>query len=137
MEFAIVEPTGARPDRAVITGDEAAALARATVNLFGVWDLSDQEARVLLGDMPARTWARWKKKDIGRIDRDLRTRMAMLIGIHKGLRYLFREPARGYAWIRKPNAAFGGQSALEIMLRGEIMDIADIRSYLDAERGGW
>ena len=137
MEFAIVEPTGARPDRAVITEDEAAALARATVNLFGVWDLSDQEARVLLGDMPARTWARWKKKDIGRIDRDLRTRMAMLIGIHKGLRYLFREPARGYAWIRKPNAAFGGQSALEIMLCGEIMDIADIRSYLDAERGGW
>ena len=137
MEFAIVEPTGARPDRAVITEDEAAALARATVNLFGAWDLSDQEARVLLGDMPARTWARWKKKDIGRIDRDLRTRMAMLIGIHKGLRYLFREPARGYAWIRKPNAAFGGQSALEIMLRGEIMDIADIRSYLDAERGGW
>ncbi|HBN52273.1 MULTISPECIES: MbcA/ParS/Xre antitoxin family protein [Thalassospira] len=137
MEFAIVEPTGARPDRAVITEDEAAALARATVNLFGAWDLSDQEARVLLGDMPARTWARWKKKDIGRIDRDLRTRMAMLIGIHKGLRYLFREPARGYAWIRKPNAAFGGQSALEVMLRGEIMDIADIRSYLDAERGGW
>lgn len=137
MEFAIVKPTGARPDRAAITGDEAAALARATVNLFGVWDLSDQEARVLLGDMPARTWARWKKKDIGRIDRDLRTRMAMLIGIHKGLRYLFREPARGYAWVRKPNAAFGGQSALEIMLRGEIMDIADIRSYLDAERGGW
>ncbi|WP_341363471.1 MbcA/ParS/Xre antitoxin family protein [Thalassospira sp. SN3W] len=137
MEFAIVEPTGARPDATAITGDEAAALARATVNLFDVWDLSDQEARVLLGDMPARTWARWKKKDIGRIDRDLRTRMAMLIGIHKGLRYLFREPARGYAWIRKPNAAFGGQSALEIMLRGEIMDIADIRSYLDAERGGW
>lgn len=137
MEFAIVEPTGARPDRAVITEDEAAALARATVSLFGVWNLSDQEARVLLGDMPARTWARWKKKDIGRIDRDLRTRMAMLIGIHKGLRYLFREPARGYAWIRKPNVAFGGQSALEIMLRGEIMDIADIRSYLDAERGGW
>mgnify|MGYP003130393215 FL=1 len=137
MEFAIVEPTGARPDRAVITEDEAAALARATVNLFGAWDLSDQEARVLLGDMPARTWARWKKKDIGRIDRDLRTRMAMLIGIHKGLRYLFRDPARGYAWVRKPNAAFGGASALEVMMRGEIMDIADIRSYLDAERGGW
>ena len=137
MEFAIVEPTGARPEVGAITEDEAAALARATVNLFGVWGLSDQEARVLLGDMPARTWARWKKKDIGRIDRDLRTRMAMLIGIHKGLRYLFRDPARGYAWVRKPNAAFGGHSALEIMMRGEIMDIVDVRSYLDAERGGW
>ena len=28
MEFAIVEPTGSRPDRAAITEDEAAALAR-------------------------------------------------------------------------------------------------------------
>ena len=137
MEFAIVEPTGARPGTAAITEEEAAALARATVNLFGVWGLSDQEARVLLGDMPARTWARWKKKDIGRIDRDLRTRMAMLMGVHKGLRYLFRDPARGYAWIRKPNAALGGVSALDVMMRGEIMDIADIRSYLDAERGVW
>lgn len=137
MEFAIVEPIGSQPSAAAITEDEAAALARATVNLFELWNLSDQEARVLLGDMPARTWARWKKKDIGRIDRDLRTRMAMLIGIHKGLRYLFRDPTRGYAWVRKPNAAFGGASALEVMLRGEIMDVADIRSYLDAERGGW
>ncbi len=55
--------------------------------------------------MAQRTWARWKDGSIGRIDRDLRARMAILMGIHKGLRYLFTDPARGYAWIRKPNAA--------------------------------
>lgn len=137
MQFATIQPIAARPDLPVITDEEAAALARATVNLFRAWDLSDAEARTLLGDMAPRTWARWKVGDIGRIDRDLRARMSILMGIHKALRYLFTEPARGYAWIRKPNAAFEGQSALDVMMRGEITDLIDLRSYLDAERGGW
>ncbi|MER8751393.1 MbcA/ParS/Xre antitoxin family protein [Mesorhizobium sp. M1050] len=127
----------------VISDDEAGALARTTVNLFKAWNLTDLEACILLGGMSARTWARWKtgarwkEGGIGRIDRDLRTRMAHLMGIHKGLRYLFTEPARGYAWIRKPNATFGGQSALDLMLRGEISDLAAMREWLDAERGAW
>lgn len=128
-------PSAARSP--VISDDEAGALARTTINLFKAWDLSDAEARILLGDMAARTWARWKDGEIGRIDRDLRMRMAHLMGIHKGLRYLFKEPQRGYQWIRKNNDAFGGQSALGIMLRGEISDLALMREWLDAERGAW
>jgi hypothetical protein len=128
-------PVGA--DSPSITDDEARALSRATVNLFRAWGLSDAEARTLLGGMSPRTWARWKDGDIGRTDRDLRMRMAHLMGIHKGLRYLFRDPARGYAWIRKPNTAFAGQSALDIMLRGELSDLALMREWLDAERGAW
>ncbi|WP_457155244.1 MbcA/ParS/Xre antitoxin family protein [Mesorhizobium sp. P5_C1] len=126
-----------------ISDEEAGALARTTVNLFKAWNLTDLEACILLGGMSARTWARWKtgarwkEGGIGRIDRDLRTRMAHLMGIHKGLRYLFTEPARGYAWIRKPNATFGGKSALDLMLRGEISDLAAMREWLDAERGAW
>jgi len=64
-------------------------------------------------------------------------RMALLIGIHKGLRYLFRDPERGYAWIRKPNAAFEGHSALDVMLRGEMTDLIALRDWLNAERGAW
>ncbi len=120
-----------------ITDDEAGALARTTVNLFRVWNLTDAEACTLLGDMAPRTWARWKEGNIGRIDRDLRMRMAHLMGIHKGLRYLFKDAARGYAWMRKANTAFGGQSALDIMLRGELSDLAAMREWIDAERGVW
>lgn len=137
MQFATVQSITARPDLPVITDEEAAALARTTVNLCRAWGLTDSEARVLMGDMARRTWARWKTGDIGRIDRDLRARMAILMGIHKALRYLFTEPSRGYAWVRKPNEAFGGRSALDIMMRGEITDLIDVRAYLDAERGAW
>ena len=39
--------------------------------------------------------------------------------------------------VKKPNAAYGfaGRSALERMLGGRVVDLADVRRYLDAERG--
>lgn len=137
MQFEEISRTPSRPEIRTITDEEAAALARATVNLFRKWQLSDSEARTLLGGMAQRTWACWKAGDIGRIDRDLRARMAILIRIHKGLRCLFSDPARGYAWIRKPNSSFDGMSGLDVMMRGEMTDLVDLRSYLDAERGAW
>ncbi len=119
-----------------VTDAEAAALFRAAVNLFDRWGLTDEQAATLL-DLPARTYRRWKAGDPGRIDRDGRARLSNLMGIHKGLRLVFREPQRGYDWIRAPNAAFAGRSALEVMLGGELTDLMRVRRLLDAERGAW
>jgi len=40
-------------------------------------------------------------------------------------------------WIRQPNNAplFGGRSALERMLSGQVADLYVVRQYLDSERG--
>lgn len=119
-----------------ISDDEAAAMFRAAVNLFRLWDLTDEQAAVLL-DMPLRTYRRWKGGEMGRIDRDGKARLSNLMGIHKALRLIFREPQRAYQWIGKANAAFAGRSALDIMLGGELTDLMRVRRYLDAERGGW
>lgn len=127
----------AAPERPQITAAEAAAMARTVVNLFDRWDLSDAEAREILGGLAARTYARWKAGEVGRIDRDLATRLSLLMGIHKGLRYLFTDPVRGYGWVKKPNSALGGRTPVDIMAEGSIFALARIRSYLDAERGGW
>tara|TARA_R110002020_G_scaffold32962_7_gene100868 strand:- start:1138 stop:1551 length:414 start_codon:yes stop_codon:yes gene_type:complete len=137
MHLNPIVSTPANADASGITDEEAGALARTTVNLFKAWNLADAEACTLLGGMAPRTWARWKDGAIGRIDRDLRMRMAHLMGIHKGLRYLFKDPARGYGWLRRPNAAFGGLSALDLMLRGEISDLSALREWIDSERGAW
>lgn len=134
MRFAPINSTPSIPEVPTVTDQEALALARATTNLVERWGLSDKEARRLLGGMTSGTWARWKQGDIGRISRDLRARMAILMGIHVGLRYLFADPARGYDWIRKPNGIFGGRCALDIMMRGDITDLIDVRDYLHAER---
>jgi uncharacterized protein (DUF2384 family) len=106
------------------------------LNLFRLWGVSDNEAAVLL-DLPVRTYARWKADGAGRLGRDGKARLSNLLGIHKALRLIFREPQRGYDWVKAPNTAFGGRSALEVMLGGELTDLMRVRRYLDAERGAW
>jgi hypothetical protein len=134
LERVDTEPQAFRADP--VTQDEAAAMFRAALNLFGKWELTDEQAATLL-DMPVRTFRRWKAEGPGRISRDGRARLSNLMGIHKALRIIFTEPQRGYAWIRTGNSAFAGASALDVMLGGELTDIMRVRRYLDAERGGW
>ncbi len=93
--------------------------------------------RPTLLDVPVRSYRRWKAGEQGRIDRDGKARLSNLMGIHKALRYMFREPERSYRWIKASNDAFRGASALDIMLGGELTDLMRVRRYLDAERGGW
>jgi hypothetical protein len=119
-----------------ITDAEAAAVFRAATKLFSLWKLTDDQAAQLL-DLPPRTYARWKAGAIGRLGRDGKARLSNLMGIHKALRLVFREPQRGYRWIGMANEAFGGRSALDVMLGGELTDLMRVRRYLDAERGAW
>ena len=119
-----------------VTDGEATAMFRAAINLFRLWSVTDEQAAVLL-DLPVRSYRRWKAGEIGRIDRDGKARLSNLMGVHKALRIVFREPQRGYAWIQAPNSVFGGRSALDVMLGGELTDLMRVRRYLDGERGGW
>ena len=132
----LVAVVTATPDftLAPITDSEAAAMLRAALTLFRLWELTDHDAAILL-DLPQRSFARWKAGSTGRITRDQKARLSNLMGIHKALRIIFLEPSRAYAWPRQPNAAFGGRSALDVMLGGELTDIMRVRRYLDAERG--
>ncbi len=109
---------------------------RAALNLFRLWCVTDNQAATLL-DLPRRTFARWKSDGPGRIGRDGKARLSNLMGVHKALRIVFRVATRGHAWIKAPNEAFAGRSALDMMLGGELTDLMRVRRYLDAERGGW
>ena len=128
------QPQPFRPEP--ISDEEAAAMFRAVAKLFARWDLTDDQASILV-DLPLRTYRRWKAGELGRIDRDGRARLSNLIGIHTALRIIFSDPARGYRWIKAANTTFGGRSALDVMLGGELTDLMRVRRYLDAERGCW
>ncbi len=137
MPHAVPVDTTPRPFIAEpITEAEAAAMFRAARRLFQLWGLIDEQAATLL-DLPLRTYRRWKADEPGRLGRDGRARLSNLMGIHKALRIVFNEPERGYRWVRSPNTAFGGRSALDVMLGGELTDLMRVRRYLDAERGAW
>ena len=127
----------ADPATGEVTQAEAAAMLRAVVKLLRLWNVNDLQARVLLGQPSPSTFYRWKRGEIGAVPPDTVWRLGDLMGIHKALRHLFTEPERGYAWVSRPNAAFGGKSALDRMLAGAPSDLTAVRNYLDAERGGW
>ncbi|MDP2739310.1 MAG: MbcA/ParS/Xre antitoxin family protein [Pseudorhodobacter sp.] len=125
------------PPAVQFTPAEVQAMQRAFVNLAGRWDITDDQAAVLMGDISVRTFRRWKAGDLGRAGVDTAARLSNLMGIHKALRLLFKDAARGYGWIKRPNDAFAGAPALDVMLHGQLTDIMRVRRYLDAMRAPW
>ena len=110
---------------------------RAFFKLAERWNLRVAEQRKLLGDPPESTFYKWKREHDGALSRDTLERISYLLGIFKALAILFPQPDRADAWLRRPNSAptFGGKSALERMLSGNVADLYVVRQYLDAQRG--
>jgi len=110
---------------------------RSFFRLAEYWKLRVVDQRRLLGDPPESTFYKWKRQQDAVLGRDVIERISYLLGIWKALQILFPDPAQADAWLRKPNAAplFGGHSALERMLSGNVADLFVVRQYLDAQRG--
>lgn len=115
----------------------AAAGLRAFSRIAEHWGLAIDEQRRLLGEPPRSTFFAWRKQpDKASLPRDTLERLSNLLGIYKSLQILLPDAAAADAWVRKPNAAFGGQSALAQMLAGNVSDLNRVRRVLDAARGG-
>ncbi len=132
----LIEPhAAASGDR--FSEDEFRVMQKAFINLVDRWGLTDEQASILMGVNSTRTFSRWKQGQFGRFNIDTAARLSNLMGIHKALRLLFKDKARGYGWIKRANAAFGGATALEVMLKGQLTDLMRVRRYLDAQRAPW
>jgi hypothetical protein len=132
-------PQAAVRQRQRLQPSRIAAGLRAFFAIADKWGLSNDEAMVLLGRPARTTFYNWKKGEVGQIAHslDLESRLSYLLGIFKALELLYQRPELADRWVRQPNEAFGGQSALDRMLAGQIVDLAAVREYLDGVRGGW
>jgi hypothetical protein len=110
---------------------------RTFFKLAEVWNLRIAEQRKLLGDPPESTFYKWKRQQDGVLGRDTLERISYLLGIYKALQILFPDSVQADAWLHKANQSplFGGQSAIERMLSGNVADLYIVRQYLDAQRG--
>jgi hypothetical protein len=117
--------------------DRDAVALRAFFRLAELWGLNMEQARLLLGRPSRATMYNWKAGKARTVPHDTLRRISYLLGIYKALQILYQDPQLADSWIRRPNAAFGGQSALERMLAGDVADLAAVRAHLDAARGGW
>lgn len=115
----------------------AATALRAFFRVVDLWGLTMEQARVLLGQPSRATLYNWKAGKVRALPHDVLRRISYVLGIYKALQILYADPQLADAWIKRPNAAFGGQSALQRMLAGDVADLAAVRAHLDAARGGW
>jgi hypothetical protein len=119
----------------------AAAGLRAFERIAQAWGLSVDEQLRLLGQPPRSTYFAWRRQpEKASLPRDTLERLSNLLGIWKSLQILLPDAAAADAWVRQPNQAapFGGGTALERMLAGNVSDLNLVRRYLDSVRsGGW
>ena len=119
--------------------DHVEAGLRAFYRIAEKWDLANDQAMVLLGQPAKATFFKWKKGDVATAAQslDLASRLSYVLGIFKSLEIIYQRPDFADRWLAEPNLAFGGQSALDRMMGGQITDLASVRDYLDSVRGGW
>ncbi len=112
---------------------------RTVFRILAAWRLSNREQIKLLGNPPKSTFYRWKQGESAALSQDTLERLSYIFGIYSALQLLLPRADAADAWIKKPNTAplFGGRSALERMLSGQVADLYLVRQYLDAQRGGW
>ena len=133
---AVLQPATAPVD---LNSPAAAQAALRTFWRIGeAWQLDAAEQATLLG-VGRTTLYQWKQGKVGAaLDRHVLERLSYLFGIYAALQILLPVASQADAWVRKPNAAplFGGKSALDRMLGGQVADLYVVRHYLDAQRGG-
>jgi hypothetical protein len=114
-----------------------AAGLRAFERIAAAWGLTVAEQMRLLGIKSRSTYFKWRKDAAVDLPADTVERLSYLLGIYKALQLLFTDPVRADEWLRRSNdaAPFGGRSALERMLSGQVADLYVVRQYLDAQRG--
>ena len=111
---------------------------RTFVNIAEKWELTEAQARGLLGGVASSTYHAWTTKPAGKqLDQDTLTRISLVIGIYKALNIYFNKPLAD-RWITLGNRGpmFAGSSPLEYMVQNGLPGMLDVRRMLDAWRGG-
>lgn len=137
MRATSVRPRAERPAPDLATREAGQALLRTFVGIADAWKLSSKESMTLLGLRSRSTYHVWKEGNSGPLPRDTLERISYVLGIYKALQMLLPSGESADGWIRKPNTAplFGGRSALERLMSGNVADLYEVRRYLDAQRG--
>ncbi|GAC1412676.1 MAG: MbcA/ParS/Xre antitoxin family protein [Candidatus Velthaea sp.] len=113
----------------------SAAALRGFFRIASLWSLTNDEQRALLALPPSTVYKYRADPSNARLSRDTLERISYVFGIYKALAILLPRVESADTWVRRPNAAFGGKTALDRMTAGNVSDLYDVRRYLDGERG--
>lgn len=118
----------------------ASALLPAVFNIFSQWQLTGAQQMTLLGLSNEKTLYNWKNyPQKAKLTRDVLERTSYILGIYKSLEILLPDRALADQWLATPNdnPLFNGTAPRDRLLAGQVVDLAVVRHFLDAQRGGW
>lgn len=95
------------------------------------WALSDSQCQKLLGIESVEVQSAINS-GMSLTEQQLK-RVSLIIGIYRALHILFINEQQANSWITKPNTAFDGQTALEVMLQTGISGLEQVNGYLQAQ----
>ena len=100
-------------------------------------ELSVEERCALLGDITRQTYYNWAKSRSITLSRDQLERIALVMGIFRGLHTLFADDQSAIRWLKSPNreVQFGGRSPLDVACADGFGGLYAVRRYIDAWRG--
>lgn len=117
-------------DQATLDDDKVGF--KAAVNILELWKFTDTEKAIVLGDFSGVTFRRVKGGNLVRkLTIDRRTRVSLILGIHKALRTMFIQDRHRLEWMNNKNRAFSDHSPKDVMLSGALIGLHEIRHYLD------
>jgi hypothetical protein len=102
------------------------------------WGLSSAQEQTLLG-VSRTSMFNWRAgKLASALDPVTLERLSYVFRIYAALEILLPIPERANKWVKAVNTAplFGGASALDRMLGGQVGDLQVVADYVDAQRGG-
>jgi puromycin-sensitive aminopeptidase len=118
---------------------DAPRLSRAGFKAFDrigdQWSLSAAERAALLGVAPA-AYRKWKTADAPLLTPAALERVSLTLGVYRRLRELLGD-ASADGWVKRPNQAFGGKPALELMTSPDSRELRRVRDHLAGVGGGW
>lgn len=103
------------------------------------WSLTDEQCCILAEIDSQTVLQNWRRQlsdneSMTNVPPNTLKRVSYLAGVYEGLMILFTDPVQRRNWIRKPHRDFGGASALDRMMLGNLADLAELRRYLDCWR---
>lgn len=131
--------TALETHQAALASTDKRVLVKLFFGITGEWSLTDEQRCRLAGINTRTTLRNWRQRVAAgepvKLSVDTFERLSYIAGVYKALQLLFQDPEQWKNWVLKPNSDFGGQSALDRMLGGRVVDLADVRRYLDGWRG--
>ena len=116
----------------------SASAINAFVKIADAWNLTESQARGLLGGIASSTFHAWKNQPRKqKLTQDTLLRISLVIGIYKALQIYFGgEWADRWVTLGNRGSLFSGTAPIDYMMRQGQPGMVEVRRMLDAWRGG-